>query len=345
MPSNTFHKKSNYMFKRNKTYHFNMMSHKMRSFSTLSKLYNTSSKEVLSDMRYENTLDNFIKNSLKYFPNASEDKKEMLKFMNNQSGIYMWTNKLNNKKYMGSSVDLKRRLLEYYNVNRMTKEKSMPICRALIKYDYHNFSFFILEFCKMDDLMSKELYFFEKYLPEYNTLKMPGSPSRGSGWKHSEKTMEKTRKLMEERTKSSEYLDKLVKAQSGNMEMEALDLNTNITTKYHSINEASRITNMSKRYIKHNIYINKSNPILDKYIFSTVNTNYNIEKSMNMKKVMNQKTSIKLEMTDLETKKVTIYPSVGEASRAIGTRQSSMSTYLKNKKDKPFKERYIMKII
>lgn len=34
----------------------------------------------------------------------------------------MWTNKLNSKKYVGSSVDLKRRLLEYYNVNRLLNE-------------------------------------------------------------------------------------------------------------------------------------------------------------------------------------------------------------------------------
>lgn len=47
----------------------------------------------------------------------------------------------------------------------------------------------------------------------------------------------------------------------------------------------------------------------------------------------------------MKTKKVTIYPSVGEASRAIGLHQSSISTYKKNKKDKPFKERYIIKII
>lgn len=33
---------------------------------------------------------------------------------------------------------MKSRLLEYYNVNRLLNEKSMPICVALLKYGYHN---------------------------------------------------------------------------------------------------------------------------------------------------------------------------------------------------------------
>ena len=88
---------------------------------------------------------------------------------------------MNGKKYVGSSVDLRRRLLEYYNVNRMLNEKSMPINVALLKYGYTNFSLTILEICDKDSLMSREKHFFEVYSPEYNILKTPGSPARGSG--------------------------------------------------------------------------------------------------------------------------------------------------------------------
>lgn len=76
---------------------------------------------------------------------------------------------------------LKRRLLEYYNVNRLLNEKSMPIYVALLKYGYSNFSLTILDICEKDSLMSREKHFFEVYSPEYNILKTPGSPSRGSG--------------------------------------------------------------------------------------------------------------------------------------------------------------------
>jgi group I intron endonuclease len=94
-------------------------------------------------------------------------------------------NKLNGKKYIGSSVNLRRRLLEYFNINRLLQESSMPIYVALLKHGYNNFSLTFLEFCDLDSLMAKEKYYFKIYFPaqptEYNILKEPGSPSRGSG--------------------------------------------------------------------------------------------------------------------------------------------------------------------
>jgi hypothetical protein len=58
----------------------------------------------------------------------------------------------------------------------MLKEKSMPINVALLKYGYTNFTLTILEVCDKDSLMSRE-----KHFSEYNILKTPGSPFRGSG--------------------------------------------------------------------------------------------------------------------------------------------------------------------
>lgn len=112
----------------------------------------------------------------------------------NKKGIYMWTNKINGKKYVGSSINLNRRLLEYFNVNRLMRENSMPINKALLKQGYSKFSLTILEYCSLKDIMSKEEHYFEVYSPEYNVLKIPGSPSRGSGWKHSEAAIIKMRK-------------------------------------------------------------------------------------------------------------------------------------------------------
>jgi group I intron endonuclease len=64
---------------------------------------------------------------------------------------------MNNKSYIGSSVDLKRRFLEYFNIKRLLRYSSMAINKALLKYGYSQFSLSILEYC--DELMIKEKYY------------------------------------------------------------------------------------------------------------------------------------------------------------------------------------------
>nr|YP_010183862.1 hypothetical protein LI437_mgp07 [Coccidioides posadasii]QVG61985.1 hypothetical protein [Coccidioides posadasii] len=78
----------------------------------------------------------------------------------------------------------------------------MSICVALLKYGYHNFSLTILDICDVDKLMSREKHFFEVYSPEYNILDTPGSPYRGSGWRHSEAILENMRIAARNRYKS-----------------------------------------------------------------------------------------------------------------------------------------------
>lgn len=72
----------------------------------------------------------------------------------------MWIYILNGKKYLGCSVYLRRWLLEYYNVNRLLNEYSMPIYVALLKHGYLNFCLTILEICDVDNLMSREKHLF-----------------------------------------------------------------------------------------------------------------------------------------------------------------------------------------
>lgn len=77
----------------------------------------------------------------------------------------MWTNLVNNKRYIGSSVYLKRRLLEYFNVNRLLRSPSMIINLALLKRGYSKFSLTILEYCVVDKLMEREKYYIKTLKP------------------------------------------------------------------------------------------------------------------------------------------------------------------------------------
>lgn len=280
------------------------------------------------------------------FDDADKDKLNILNYIKGKSGIYMWTNKLNGKKYVGSSVDLRRRLLEYYNVNRLLNEKSMPIYVALLKYGYHNFSFTVLDICDIDSLMSREKHFFEVYSPEYNILKTPGSPDRGSGWKHSEATIENMRVAASKTFKSPEFLTKLSKGQSTGIEVEVTDLEAqapnNITT-FHAIRAAARALDIDKRYIEHYIYLNQDKPVLGRYTFK-LNLNSD-NKSLKLISEKVQKTSMKVEVTNVDTQEVTVYSSITAAAKALGYRQPSISLYLKENRTKPFKGKYLFKLV
>ena len=292
-----------------------------------------------------NKTDESIKDSsdLMVFSNADEDKLAILNYIKGKAGIYMWTNKLNGKKYVGSSVDLRRRLLEYYNVNRLLNEKSMPINLSLLKHGYQNFSLTILEFCDIDSLVPREKFYFDEHSPEYNILKIPESPSRGSGWKHSEAAIENMRAAASSRSKSPEILAELSAAQSSSIKIEATDLVTNTSTIYPAIRAAARALSLDKRYIEHYIYLNQDKPVLGKYTFKLISCDDKNLKPFNDPSVKVQKTSKKIEVTNVQTKEVIIYPSVGAAARALGYRQPSISLYLKDKRTKPYKGLYLFK--
>ena len=79
------------------------------------------------------------------------------------------------------------------------------------------------------------------FSPEYNLLKTPGSPSRGSGWKHSEAALENMRLAASKRSKSQNFRSNQSKAQSSGLWIEATDLETNSKTTYHAIRAAARL--------------------------------------------------------------------------------------------------------
>jgi len=193
----------------------------------------------------------------------------------------------------------------------------MPINVALLKYGYHNFSLTILDVCDIDSLMSREKHFFEVYSPEYNILKTPGSPSRGSGWKHSEATVENMRAAAFKR--SPETLAKMSASQSMKIKVEVTDIETNTSTIYHAIKAAARALGIDKRYIEHYIFLNQDKPVLGKYTFKLLDSDgenltlgqMQPKNSVGLSTGLNvQKTSKKVEVTNVETKEVTIYPSI-----------------------------------
>jgi hypothetical protein len=102
---------------------------------------------------------NFEERSEKCYPNSDACKEKILSDNKNKSGIYKWENKINGKRYIGSSENLNRRFREYFNINYLLKNKSMYICNSLIKHGYFNFSLTILEYCSPDKCLEREAFY------------------------------------------------------------------------------------------------------------------------------------------------------------------------------------------
>lgn len=85
--------------------------------------------------------------------------------------IYLITNKINNKKYVGQTITtLKQRFSQHVT---HSKHSNQAICRAIVKYGKDNFS--IEEIKMVDDLSKKHLIeklnvLEKKYIKEYNSL-------------------------------------------------------------------------------------------------------------------------------------------------------------------------------
>lgn len=107
---------------------------------------------------------------IKSYDNALLNKNTILLDNKSKPGIYRWINKLNNNTYVGSGLNLSKRLNEYYNQSEL-KRNPRPIHAALLKYGHENFILEILEYCRADELIKREQYYLDLLYPEYNILK------------------------------------------------------------------------------------------------------------------------------------------------------------------------------
>ena len=151
------------------------------------------------------------KPSVLSYTNADTQKESILNDNKSKSGIYCWTHIESGKRYVGSSVDLYRRFMQYYNIKYIIRaNKSSMICRALLKYGYSNFKLEILEYCEPSVLIEIEQYYIDTLNPEYNILKVAGSLF---GYKHTIESLQKMSEIAKNR--SEETIAKLREAALG----------------------------------------------------------------------------------------------------------------------------------
>ena len=173
------------------------------------------------------------------------------------SGVYMIKNILNNKYYIGSSLNIRRRLQCHSSRLNRSTHNNLHLQSAFNKYGRKAFVFSILETC--EPIIDTLTFLEQKYLdlkPEYNI-----SPTAYSncGYRHS---LNSRKKMSKSRTGKPKLIHKTTYAhpdpiKNKNYQHKELfipvcqyDLNGKLLNEYESISEAARSINRMRNGIR-----------------------------------------------------------------------------------------------
>lgn len=166
------------------------------------------------------------------------------------SGIYAVVNTLNNKKYVGSSSDIKKRYRQHYNDLYKNKHVNIHLQRAFNKYGKDAFEFWILEKC--EDIKDTLIAIEQKWIDsdgDYNICKLASHQS-GDVYtghviskEHRQIVAEANRRRVwtkESREKLSQSLKNAKNVIEQRKPVLQYDLNNNIIREFESIAEAAK---------------------------------------------------------------------------------------------------------
>jgi group I intron endonuclease len=136
-----------------------------------------------------------------------------MKFTKN-SGIYCFENIINNKKYIGKTINLNCRINGHIRDLDKNKDLSVALQNAYNKYGKENFIIYIIEECDINFLNEKEIFWIKElhsHISENGYNISWGGSSGMSGLKHSDETKRK----LSERVRSAEEKEKIAEWHRG----------------------------------------------------------------------------------------------------------------------------------
>ena len=256
-------------------------------------------------------------------------KSLIFKDNKDKSFVYRWINKVNNKEYLGSTANAKRRLLKYYDLSSLNLV-SMPIYKAILKHGHSNFIFEIIEYCEPDKVLEREQYYLDNFDFDYNILEKADSIL---GYKHTEETLSK----MKGRTNALGYKHNLetiakLKELSTNKKhsIEAKDKMKEIWAQRRaSSNSDSTDFKILERAILPSVRQNSTDELVkdstNSQPLSTLESNECLKS--NRKKIKGKIVVV----INIQTNITQEYNSISEAAIALKTTRNTLRTYIKNK--------------
>ena len=195
----------------------------------------------------------------------------------------------------------------------------MRINKALLKYGYSGFKLEILEYCDPSKCIEREQYYIDRLKPEYN-ISLTACASM-TGRNHSEETKKKISVSGAGlgRILSDEAKKRISKAQKGNQYCLGRILSEETKQKISEARKGINHSEETKQKIRESnkgILLGRTRP----------------EGS--------GRSNVLIEVLDLKTETKTVYPSMSDAARALGTTKASISMYFSKNTKKPFKGRY-----
>lgn len=274
-------------------------------------------------------------------------------------GIYKITNLINNKIYIGQSVDIKERWQEHKRINERQNENAKimqqyPLYKAFKKYGLNNFLFEVIEECLITELDDKEIFWI-KYYNSYIGFENSNGYNLTTGGKGNRKVTEEqisliislwqegksTGEIMSEvgierhaiikylkifcPTYSAEEGDKRGREINGKKHQKSIkqyDLFGNFIKEYSSIKEAVKDTGICIDSIIKNLnYKSKVCKNLFYFIYSSDNQEEALLKHKNMEG--NNKPVVQL---DFKNNILNVFPSATAAAKALGKKPGNISS-------------------
>lgn len=114
-----------------------------------------------------------------------DQRAEITAEVDKKSGIYCWYNLENGNFYVGSGVNLRNRINDYFQPSYYKAKSEVVIVRAIVKHKMDKFALVILEYTSGHDLIPREQYWIDTLKPKYNVLKKAGN---SEGYEHTPET-------------------------------------------------------------------------------------------------------------------------------------------------------------